>query len=903
MPERHEIVLTGSCYMAFAALMHDIGKFAERARIPEASRQERDTSIALYCPAFRGNPTHIHAAYSAIALETMERLIPAGILGRHSELFGPYKHKATPDDSVLNAAAKHHRPETFLQWVVATADRLASGFERETFKSYNEASEKPNHYATRLWPLLEQIRLEGEEPSEAPLFRLPLQPLAPEALFLVKAEDCEQKNNQEAQKEYLALWEGFLKGLERIPQGVRQNVPLWLDHFESLWLCFSHAIPSATAGNVRPDVSLFDHTKATAALAVALWRFYCDQGHDPEEIRSRFQAQWDADPRRREDPRNQQAWQEKAFLLIQGDFFGIQDFIFASGGSTQKHAAKLLRGRSFYVSLLMECAALKVLEALGLPSTSQVTNAAGKFLIVAPNNPQANETLRSIQQELNQWFLEHTFGQSGIGLAWLPACANDFVQAQEDGKPSPFQGLMGRLFEKLNEAKNQRFGLCQEAPQQPVFHGFLDAFEHGECRVDGRFPAKKELNGEWLSTLAYDQIQTGQCLTRNDRVLLTKERIQGIHTLELPLFGFHVAFMVSTQVESLLQNEAKTDRILRLWDFSLPKDEHEPLWDGHARRFLNAYVPRYHSGNGDQSDRYQNLEKLDDGDVKTLNHIARDDRELLQDQENRRWRGIEALMTFKGDVDNLGLIFQKGLKKPTFAKMAGLSRQMNAFFAIWLPWECEKRFPSTYTVFAGGDDFFLIGPWLSTIRLAQNMHHQFKRFVAENDHIHFSAGLLMTKPGFPIGHLARLAEQALEEAKEFNPHKIEKPPKNAVNIFGESVFWDQMDRLLELEEAISKLTQEVGLSAGYFYDLLRFAEMAGKVSERPENALWYAYFAYRTRRLVEAKIKGGADAKETEAKRQAMHQKLAETIAHRGIEAFRHKFKIPLFMLLYRQRD
>jgi CRISPR-associated protein Csm1 len=68
---------------------------------------------------------------------------------------------------------------------------------------------------------------------------------------------------------------------------------------------------------------------------------------------------------------------------VQGDFFGIQDFIFAEGGKTQKRAATLLRGRSFYVSLLSELAALKVLEALALPATSQVVNAAGKFLIVA----------------------------------------------------------------------------------------------------------------------------------------------------------------------------------------------------------------------------------------------------------------------------------------------------------------------------------------------------------------------------------------------------------------------------------------------------------------------------------------------------------------------------------------
>ena len=44
---------------------------------------------------------------------------------------------------------------------------------------------------------------------------------------------------------------------------------------------------------------------------------------------------------------------------------------------------------------------------------------AGKFLIVAPNTPDTLEALARIQSELDAWFLQHTFGQSGIGLAWL----------------------------------------------------------------------------------------------------------------------------------------------------------------------------------------------------------------------------------------------------------------------------------------------------------------------------------------------------------------------------------------------------------------------------------------------------------------------------------------------------
>ena len=96
----------------------------------------------------------------------------------------------------------------------------------------------------------------------------------------------------------------------------------------------------------------------------------------------------------------------------------------------------------------------------------------------------------------------------------------------------------------------------------------------------------------------------------------------------------------------------------------------------------------------------------------------------------------------------LGSYLSTRTAEPTFAKMAAnVERQMNAFFAIWLPAVCAVEFPNTYTVFAGGDDFFLIGPRRSTA--ARNkMASAFRTYVAENpgDHIS-SAGMSMTKPG------------------------------------------------------------------------------------------------------------------------------------------------------------
>ncbi|MDO9225179.1 MAG: type III-A CRISPR-associated protein Cas10/Csm1 [Pseudomonadota bacterium] len=902
--------MNASSRVALAALLHDLGKFAERARIPEAQAKDADGNIRqaieaqLACPEWKGRRTHIHAAYTAIGMDLLETHLPE-LVGEDMAPFAPWREK-NADDSIINAAARHHRPDTFLQWIIASADRLASGFEREEFEAYNQAPDEDpqrnlNHYTTRQWTLLEGIRL--NERVETREYRYPLKPLSPEAIFPVPAKVCETGDKAAAQARYLELWNQFQAGLKAIPGSHRANLPLWLDHFDSLWLAFTHAIPSATAGiagNVRPDVALYDHSRTTAALAVALWRFHADQGHDTADIKEQLRAQWDRDRAGFEASRL--AWESEKFLLIQGDFTGIQDFIFA-GGESQRQVARLLRGRSFHVSLLSELAALKVLEALDLPPTSQVVNAAGKFLIVAPNTLETVGKLRAVQADLDAWFLAHTWGQSGINLAWLPARADDFRHGQGE---SPFRGLIRRLFEQLEAAKLTRFGLCDEKPPEAIYRGFLGSFkrEQGECRIDGRSPGTVALEKDiWVSELAADQIDTGKWLASEDRLFISRSSIvplsenQTLKQLRLPIFGFHVLFTRDEERTGKFGAEARSGNLARAWDFSLPASADAPLWNGYARRAINAFVPKFSETNAWESDRYQGLEDLDDFEPhpqapKTLNHLARDDRRL---DENGHWVGAEALMTLKGDIDNLGLIFQQGQERPTFARMAALSRQVNAFFTVWLPWVCRKEFPNTYTVFAGGDDFFLIGPWHSTIKLAQRMRDEFARYVAHNPDIHFSAGMSMTKPGLPIRHLGQLAEKSLDDAKKVSG-------KNAVTSFGFAVPWPQFDQLMTREESLGRLSDELKLSTGYLYGLLNLTDMAAGQT-RPENALWHSRFAYRTRRMLEAKVRNEGDRDATERKRRQLQQELAVEIANSGIEKHGAAYKIALFTHLYQQRD
>jgi CRISPR-associated protein Csm1 len=619
-------------------------------------------------------------------------------------------------------------------------------------------------------------------------------------------------------------------------------------------------------------------------VAVALWRWHEAQKQTNDQAAARLKDRSD--------------WDEPKLLLIQGDFFGIQDFIFADGSQIRKDAARLLRGRSFQVSLFTELAALKVLDALELPPISQITNAAGKFLIVAPNTADAQARLDGVRAELNQWFLDHSFGLAGLGLAGKEACCNDFLNK---GTTHDFKALMNGLFADLEKAKLHRFDLTADTPAV-----FPVDYPHGVCMYNDRLRADRDEGGNKASSaLSRDQIKIGRDLARQDRLLVLrqKEVLTGNQSLEVEIFGYAIAFTQSEAESGRFGQLAHNGMLARCWDFSLPVNMNDTLWSGYARRYINAFVPCFEQFDWETKDKYENyaedisLEDVEFSAGKTLDHIACEDRWLKKDDHGNqaKWVGQVALMTLKGDVDNLGTIFQQGLQAPTFAKMAALSRQMNAFFAIWLPALCAEKFPNTYTVFAGGDDFFLMGPWLTTQKLAACMAGEFKAYVAHNPCITFSAGMCMTKPGLPMHTLAAQAEEALDAAKaSSDPNPAQR--KNAVVLFNERVRWPDWPALQAAQQQLDDVRNDYNLSTSYVYSLLYLIDLAAD-TQNPENAMWRSRFAYRTRRLVD-KLKDKAPL----LQRAEAQKRLAAVLGEQGIAKLGTRFRIPLFNHFYQQR-
>lgn len=870
--------------VALAGLLHDIGKFAEDGM--EVAQEFLDGNAVLYQPLYKGNYTHRHAVYTAAFIDHFENILPREFNKAGWGL----------DDPFINLAAGHHNPDSPLQWVIAVADRISSGWDRSTFDAeYSTAIAWQDYRKTRLLPVFERLLREDRNDRRDYHFAYPLREISPRDIFPQKPVDARPAGNDVPAQEYLDLFERFTTALQSLAHR-DVNVALWFEHLDSLLLIFTSLIPAARAGKVIPDVSLYDHSRTVSALASALYLYHRHTDSlTIEEIRNEAQ---------------------KKFLLIVGDFYGIQDFIFSDTGETGKHRAKILRGRSFAISLYSELAADMLCRAIGLPHTSVLLNAAGKFTIIAPNTAASREAVKEVEETANRWLMEIAFGQSALGFSTLEAAPSDFVSGR-------FIDLWDRLNDGMATRKNRKFDLEQYGG---VVDTYLDSFRNDLfpplCPYCEKRPSspeaedfKQEANDPSLCRICRDHIFLGENLVKKDRIAIAVKDadIRGIgNRLLAPIFGeYQVAF-----TDGGLSDMARTGQLLKYWDISI--SESGEMSRDVTARFLNGYVPVYREEDL-QDERYLEGKKSDEkksamieeitvggrNTPKTFAHIAAKAQNERRCGDERSYCGIQALGVLKADVDQLGMIMACGLKEKEFtiSRLATLSRQLHFFFAVYLPHllKTDARFRDVYTVFAGGDDLFVIGPWNRIMDLAACLRERFADYTCGNDQLHFSAGISLEKPNTPLGRLAANAEEALEKAKSGNPNNETRG--DCITAFNETATWRQYADLRKIRDILAAWHASELINNAVLFRMNTFISMAQTANEvlqkrevrftDMECLKWRALFRYSTERTIERNVKG-------EMEKKAAREEFGK--AAQWLEEYGGRLKIALWDLIYNNR-
>jgi CRISPR-associated protein Csm1 len=383
--------------VALGALLHDIGKIAERAGLPAPPAELRRN--------FAPDGANLHAAYTAWAL------------GR------------SPFGEVLSFAARHHGPASALDAVVAVANRFAAS---RAGAAHPDEGQLPAGEARRrrLAPILARVRREGAVPPREPS-HLPLRQLSFRIADLDPAPGDGPASADLARDEYLhGLWDEVESGLAALPADARLALPGALALLERL----GSRVPAAPA-EAHADVSLYDHSRLAAALATALYI---------EVVEPRGEAD-------RGLAKELDAQDAARFQLYAGELRG-GDGLFAGLSPAVGPAA--LTGRSAWLCLLTDALAGSVLSALDLPATSLLYTAGTRFLLLLPHG--AAGRLSAIASEIDLAMLE--IGRGRLAYAWgaAPMALSDLGGARlserwavleaevESSRQRPFGDLLTR---------------------------------------------------------------------------------------------------------------------------------------------------------------------------------------------------------------------------------------------------------------------------------------------------------------------------------------------------------------------------------------------------------------------------------------------------------------------------
>ena len=245
--------------------------------------------------------------------------------------------------------------------------------------------------------------------------------------------------------------------------------------------------------------------------------------------------------------------------------------------------------------------------------------------------------------------------------------------------------------------------------------------------------------------------------------------------------------------------------------------------------------------------------------------IPRDDRNeplTFEDIANMA-RGDKRLAALKADVDDMGVrVGETAAADPSYARLRAFSRSLHAFFSETVQDMLEKSWRSIYTIYAGGDDLLLIGPWDAALDFAGALADAFDDGPAreyKDAFVHapgrefapltLSAGVALFPYRLPVRHAVERAETLLDMAKD-------QDGKSSCAALESVWTWENHNLVIGDGKRLARWARDVdGVSRSLLHRLLRLAE-----SGDPTRAARWVYQVKRNvrRNKNSAKFHGWA---------------------------------------------
>lgn len=787
--------------ITLGCLLHDIGKVLQRAE-----------------NEYRNNHSNIGASY-------IEKL--PGIKELKTVVESIKNHHQTALDA--SGLGSHHPA-----YIVCEADNIASGTDRRETDENNSKSFRRDIPLHSIFNCLES---RGNHSGSD--FAHHLKELDCKSQVNYPAEAAKVKAPSSVyQKIHKPLLGEISKAVSSGADGLKINNTI-LQILEK----YCTFIPSSTDTGQIPDISLYDHSKITAAAGSAMYSYIV------EEKNSDDFKKWCSVGKR----------DEKFFLMVSADISGIQDFIFTI---SSKRAMKSLRTRSFYLDVLLEHIADEILEELNLSRANLLYTGGGHFYMLLPNTGKARNAIESVREKVNNWFLER-FG-TGLYIA-IGTCECSPAELMDKERAGASTKVFAKMAEQLSREKLRRYTPEQLRqimnPDSSLNRKADNTRECNSCRTsaipsgENFYDMEDEEGSDRICPICHSFYKAGKELLRKDLVLaVTDDDPLPVNFVEMPAIDGSSRYLNFTSNSELKNVKSGFRRIYTKNGSSTESFHSINLWMG-------DYI--VDSGKSGMLTSFEEMEHKADG--------------------------IRRLAAMRADVDSLGFVFSGGLDKKhaTLSRYAVLSRNLSLFFKFHINRFCSgdikgeggespanfklnpifsgngsKPARNMAIVYSGGDDVFVVGAWNDVIEFAVDLKRAFKTYTC--DKLTFSAGIGFFGHSFPVYQMARFTGDLEKQAKE-------NPEKNSVALFGKektvsdraktetgiihTYLWDELeDSVYEKIQFFLKYfnitgedRKKLSVSKAFLYRLLELLETRGD-----KLGLNIAKLAYNLARVEQA---------------------------------------------------
>lgn len=475
------------------------------------------------------------------------------------------------------------------------------------------------------------------------------------------------------------------------------------------------------------------------------------------------------------------------YTMVIGDFSGIQKYIFSISSANFSGVTKRLRARSFYVDLVSRVFSQYIADQFHMGRENILLQTGGKFYCILPTEKDMDIHLEKIRNEFDSYLYRTFHGSVSVNMAWL-ACDDDGLR--------DYSSTIVRLNELLGEKKASPFQSVikdENGWRQDCFILQDDLKEKHMCKSCGMELIDIEENSCEMCGIHQE---IGSLLPKSRYILFMRRSTNKKNTYKV-FDNYYIRLCRDFSAEDFGDAyliEALNNSPINKDIFSYPV----------IRKYMANHVPLLHDT------------------VKTFSEIA------------QASEGMKKLAVLKADVDVLGFLFAQGLRTEqrhygTISRVNTMSRMLELFFSGYIEYLLENNslYQNVYSVFSGGDDLFLIGPWNVMMELSVDIQKKFKRFVAENESVSLSAAVSVFDDKEHIAFMAEQSEEQLDRAKNEILAEVypDRKGRNAVCVTGQIFSWPDFENQLSISNKLKKMLNGQQLNVSMLRRLAKYSDM------------------------------------------------------------------------------